>query len=122
MTIDVVVVMVPAGTIHPIKTTAVTVRTDFDEDGVCATLITFDHAAERADMLAETLAAAARGRPISMSGIIVSGPPSLGTLAECIIELSPVEPGLARHHRGRAQAGVPARGFHGCDEQHRARR
>ena len=35
----------------------------------------------------------------SLSGIIASGPPSLGTLADCIIALSPVS-GLARYHRG----------------------
>src|SRR6516225_3945695 len=36
----------------------------------------------------------------SLSGIIAPGPPSLGTLADCIIALSAAERGLARHYRG----------------------
>jgi len=36
----------------------------------------------------------------SLSGIIASGPPSLGTLADCIIALSAAERGLVRHYRG----------------------
>ena len=35
----------------------------------------------------------------SLSGIIVSGQPSLGTLAACIIALSAAERGLARRYR-----------------------
>ena len=38
--------------------------------------------------------------PIFGSGIIATGPPSLGTLADCIIALSAAERGLARHYRG----------------------
>ena len=39
-------------------------------------------------------------RTSSLSGIIASEPPSLGTLADCIIALSAAERGLARHYRG----------------------
>ena len=36
----------------------------------------------------------------SLPGIIASGPPSLGTLADCNIALSAAERGLARHYPG----------------------
>ena len=39
-------------------------------------------------------------RTSSLSGIIASEPPSLGTLADCIIALSAAERGLARRYRG----------------------
>ena len=39
-------------------------------------------------------------RTASLSGIIASGPPRLGTLADCIIALGAAERGLARYYRG----------------------
>ena len=55
--------------------------------------------------------------PIFGSGIIASGPPSLGTLADCIIALSAAERGLARHYRGaqRTDQGT-GQGNFGRDE------
>ena len=41
----------------------------------------------------------------SLSGIIASGQPSLGTLADCITALSPAERGVARHHGGGPEHG-----------------
>jgi hypothetical protein len=59
----------------------------------------------------------------SLSGIIASGPRSLGTLADCIIALSPLS-AVWRGITGAAQSTdqYTGRGFYGRDEHRRARR
>src|SRR5215469_10514926 len=62
--------------------------------------------------------------PIFGSGITASGPPSPGTLADCIIALSAAERGLARHYRGGPahRPGYRPGGFTGATGIPRPRR